>query len=55
MTGLSHAIADTLVRVGVDLTRLTTLGDLQSGIEAAEQLLRSQPARESRLTPEAGE
>jgi PAS domain S-box-containing protein len=53
MTGLSHEIADTLVRVGVDLARLTTLGDLQSGIEVAEQLLKGQPAREPSLPTDA--
>jgi rsbT co-antagonist protein RsbR len=39
VTGLSFAIADRLVAAGVDLRRLTSLGDLQSGMEAAERLL----------------
>jgi anti-anti-sigma factor len=39
MTGLSHAIADVLVSFGVDLGRVTSLGDLQSGMEQAERLL----------------
>jgi rsbT co-antagonist protein RsbR len=39
ITGLSHAIADVLVSFGVDLGRVTSLGDLQSGMEEAERLL----------------
>lgn len=39
ITGLSTEIAQTLVRIGVDLTRLNTLGDLRSGIEAADHIL----------------
>ena len=39
MTGLSHGIADVLVSFGVDLGRVTSLGDLQSGMEEAERLL----------------
>lgn len=33
-TGLSGEIAKTLVKIGVDLGKITVLGDLQSGIEA---------------------
>ena len=36
---MSHAIADTLVTIGVDMRTVTTLGDLQSGMEEAERLL----------------
>lgn len=39
VTGLSTEIAQTLVRIGVDLSQLNTLGDLRSGIEAAERYL----------------
>ena len=39
VTGLSHAIADTLVSFGLDIGRVTSLGDLQSGMEEAERLL----------------
>jgi rsbT co-antagonist protein RsbR len=39
MTGLSHGIADVLVSFGIDLGRVTSLGDLQSGMEEAERLL----------------
>jgi len=39
VTGMSHTIADTLVSIGVDMGKVTSLGDLQSGMEAAEGLL----------------
>jgi rsbT co-antagonist protein RsbR len=40
ITGLSSKIAQTLVDLGVDLTMMHTVGDLQGGLEAAERLLR---------------
>src|SRR5207247_6746704 len=39
VTGLSPEIAQTLVKIGVDLGKMTTVGDLQGGIEEAERLL----------------
>jgi rsbT co-antagonist protein RsbR len=39
VTGLSPEIAQTLVTIGVDLTKMNTVGDLQGGIEQAERLL----------------
>jgi rsbT co-antagonist protein RsbR len=39
VTGLSPEIAQTLVTIGVDLTKMNTVGDLQGGIEEAEALL----------------
>jgi rsbT co-antagonist protein RsbR len=39
VTGLSPVIAQTLVDIGVDLTKMNTVGDLQGGIEEAERLL----------------
>jgi rsbT co-antagonist protein RsbR len=39
VTGLSPEIAQTLVTIGVDLAKMTTVGDLQGGIEQAERLL----------------
>ncbi len=39
VTGLSPEIAQTLVTIGVDLTKMNTVGDLQGGIEEAEKLL----------------
>jgi len=40
VSGLSAEIAQTLVNVGIDLSALASVGDLQSGIEHAEQILR---------------
>jgi rsbT co-antagonist protein RsbR len=42
LTGLSSEIAQTLVELGVDLSMINTAGDLQSGIEEAERVLRSE-------------
>lgn len=39
ITGLSAEVAQTLVTLGVDLTALNTVGDLQGGIEEAEHML----------------
>ena len=39
VTGLSSEIAQTLVTIGVDLSKMKTVGDLQGGIEEAEKLL----------------
>lgn len=39
VTGLSSEIAQTLVTIGVDLSKMNTVGDLQGGIEEAERLL----------------
>lgn len=39
VTGLSAEIAQTLVRLGVDLGKLNTVGDLQGGLEEAERFL----------------
>ncbi len=39
VTGLSAEIAQTLVTIGVDLSKITTVGDLQGGIEEAERVL----------------
>jgi rsbT co-antagonist protein RsbR len=39
LTGVSPEIAHTLVTIGVDLTKLHTIGDLQGGVEEAERLL----------------
>jgi rsbT co-antagonist protein RsbR len=49
ITGLSSEIAQTLVTIGVDLSKMNTIGDLQGGIEEAERYLgfkviRSEPA-----------
>lgn len=54
VTGLSPEIAQTLVTIGVDLTKMNTAGDLQGGIEEAETLLGYTVARIREPSP-AGE
>ncbi len=39
VTGVSPEIVQTLVTIGVDLTKMNTVGDLQGGIEQADRLL----------------
>ncbi len=39
VTGVSPAIAQTIVTVGVDLSRIQTVGDLQGGLDLADRLL----------------
>ncbi|MBI2909372.1 MAG: STAS domain-containing protein [Chloroflexi bacterium] len=39
VTGIAPDIAQTLVTIGVELSRLNTLGDLQGGIQEADRLL----------------
>jgi rsbT co-antagonist protein RsbR len=43
ITGLSSDIALTLVTIGVDLSMMTAVGDLQGGIEEAERMLGYEP------------
>jgi rsbT co-antagonist protein RsbR len=49
ITGLSPKIAQTLVTLGLDLSKIHTMGDLQGGLEEAERLL-DYPARKVRAT-----
>ena len=49
ITGLSSKIAQTLVTIGVDLSKMHTIGDLQGGIEEAEHLLGFTVIRRSEL------
>ncbi len=51
VTGLSANVAQTLVRIGVDLSPLNTVGDLEGGIEEAERLL-GYKVRPIEATPE---
>jgi rsbT co-antagonist protein RsbR len=44
VTGLSADVAQALVALGVDLRSITTVGDLQGGLELAERLLDGKPA-----------
>ena len=46
ITGLSPEIAQTLVTIGVDLSKMNTVGDLQGGLEEAERLLGYAVARD---------
>jgi rsbT co-antagonist protein RsbR len=39
VTGLSAEVAQSLVALGIDLTKLNTIGDLQGGMEEAERFL----------------
>ena len=39
VSGISSEIAQTLVRIGVDLSGLSTTADLRAGLEEAEQLI----------------
>jgi rsbT co-antagonist protein RsbR len=39
VTGVSADVAQSLVTLGIDLGRITTLGDLQGGLEEAERIL----------------
>jgi rsbT co-antagonist protein RsbR len=44
ITGLSSKIAQTLVDLGVDLSMMRTVGDLQGGLEEAERVLGLRPS-----------
>src|SRR6478672_4381559 len=48
ITGLSPEIAETLVTIGVDLSKMNTIGDLQGGLEEAERLLGYTVTRQDR-------
>jgi rsbT co-antagonist protein RsbR len=50
ITGLSPKIAQTLVTLGVDLSKIHTMGDLQGGLEEAERLLGYPVTREAGTT-----
>lgn len=46
LTGLSPEVAQSLVSIGLDLSRMTTVGDLQGGIVEADRRLGYQALRE---------
>jgi rsbT co-antagonist protein RsbR len=50
ITGLSPTIAQTLVTLGVDLSKIHTMGDLQGGLEEAERMLGYTGTREAGTT-----
>lgn len=49
ITGISPDVTQALLRLGLDLTRLNTVGDLQSGIEEAERLMADNPQARSKI------
>jgi rsbT co-antagonist protein RsbR len=49
VTGLSSDVAQSLVALGIELTKLNTVGDLQGGLEEAEQLLGLRVVKETAL------
>ena len=51
ITGLSPKIAQTLVTIGVDLSKMDTIGDLQGGLEEAERLLGYRAGRDDGAEP----
>ncbi len=53
ITGLSSKIAQTLVDLGVDLSMMKTVGDLQGGLEEAERLIGHKPIAKGNKTDAA--
>jgi rsbT co-antagonist protein RsbR len=53
ITGLSPDVAQSLVALGIDLTKLNTVGDLQGGMEEAEIRLGYRMVRHSQADPMA--
>ena len=51
ITGISTENAQTLTRIGVDLSGLMTTSDLQSGVDEAEWLLQDARAHRERNSP----
>jgi rsbT co-antagonist protein RsbR len=51
VTGLSADVAQSLVTLGVDLSRINTIGDLQGGLEEAERILGYGERRGEQLIP----
>lgn len=54
VSGIAPDIAQTMVRLGIDLRRIRTVGDLQSGIEEAERLLGYVVVKESAVDSQKG-
>jgi rsbT co-antagonist protein RsbR len=51
VTGLSANVAQSLVTLGVDLSKLNAIGDLQGGLEEAERLLGYEMVRLPKTAP----
>src|SRR5258708_11536663 len=54
LAGVPPALAQTMVTLGIELSRMTTVGDLQSRIEPAERLLGSTSSRTADKTAAGG-
>ena len=52
VTGLSANVAQALVGLGVDLSKLDTTGDLQAGLEQAEHMLGYRMVRANQALPQ---
>jgi rsbT co-antagonist protein RsbR len=52
VTGLSSDVAQALVTLGVDLTKLNAVGDLQGGIEVADRIIGYRAVVDSDAVPE---
>jgi rsbT co-antagonist protein RsbR len=48
VTGLSSEVAQSLVALGIELAKVNTVGDLQGGLEEAEQIVGHRPRRATR-------
>ncbi|WVT73627.1 STAS domain-containing protein [Sinorhizobium chiapasense] len=53
ITGISSEIAQTIVNLDVSLFKITTVGDLQGGIEEAERLLANRRGQTVTVVPES--
>ncbi len=53
VTGLSPEIAQTIVTIGVDLSKIVTVSDLQGGIEEADRILGYRIVRSQEEIPES--
>jgi len=51
VTGLSSDVAQSLVALGIELTKLNTVGDLQGGVEEAERILGYRVRQVAELAP----
>jgi rsbT co-antagonist protein RsbR len=51
LSGIAPEIAQTVVTIGVDLSRIQTVADLQSGIDVADRLLGYNVTRTQKSVP----
>jgi rsbT co-antagonist protein RsbR len=55
VTGISSEVAQSLVALGIELSKLTTIGDLQGGLEEADRILGWRAAQAESSTPQPPE